>query len=154
RHELQFFRIKMPGRGFSQLPAPAKQLLWRQSMPSSHGTDRVTTRHDLRDNPRLVLDAPLPPTTRSSEDFQPPDRLHDSAMLCVHSKPNGQNQTADSQISTSPGRWPQNIAYDKPARSSRCSTSPASRRPRWAPLSVVVEVEVMTGRGGMTALQG
>jgi len=38
-------------------------------------------------------------------------RLRDSNMFSVHSKPNGQNQTADSQISTSPGRWPQNIAY-------------------------------------------
>jgi hypothetical protein len=32
-------------------------------------------------------------------------------MHRVHSKPNGQNQTEDSQISTSSGRWLQNTAY-------------------------------------------
>jgi hypothetical protein len=55
--------------------------------------------------------APLPPATRSGKDLQPPDRLRDSNMFSVHSKPNGQNQTADSQIRTSAGRWPQNYAY-------------------------------------------
>src|SRR5438105_14082361 len=81
-------------------------------MAPSYRTDRVTTRHDLRDNPRLVLMAPLPPATGSGENLQPPNRLRDSNMFSVHSKPNGQNQTADSQISTSPGRWPQNTAYE------------------------------------------
>src|SRR5258707_13171884 len=80
-------------------------------MASSHGTNRVTTRHDLCNNPRLIFVAPLPPTTGSREDFQPPDRLRDSTMHCVHSKPNGENQTEDSQISTSSGRRPQNTAY-------------------------------------------
>src|SRR5205085_2422832 len=54
---------------------------------------------------------PLPPATGSGENLQPPNRLRDSNMFSVHSKPNGQNQTADSQISTSPERWPQNTAY-------------------------------------------
>src|SRR2546421_5612735 len=80
-------------------------------MASSHGTNRITARHDLCNNPRLVFLAPPPPTTGSCEDFQPPDRLRDSTMHCVHSKPNGQNQIADSQISTSSGRWLQNTAY-------------------------------------------
>jgi putative DNA primase/helicase len=32
-------------------------------------------------------------------------------MFSVHSKPNGQNQTADSQIRTSSGRWSRHTAY-------------------------------------------
>ena len=40
--------------------------------------------------------------------FQPADRLGDSTMFSVHSKPNGQNQTADSQIASSSERWAQN----------------------------------------------
>jgi pentatricopeptide repeat protein len=84
-------------------------------MASSHGTDRLTTRHDLCNNPRLVFLAPPPPTTGSCENFQPPDRLRDSTMFSVHSKPNGQNQTEDSQIRTSSERWPQNTAYDEGA---------------------------------------
>src|SRR5258708_34500575 len=79
-------------------------------MASSHGTNRVTTRYDLCNNPRLVFAAPLPPTTGSGKDFQSPNRFRDSTMHCVHSKPNGQNQTKDSQISTSSERRPQNIA--------------------------------------------
>jgi hypothetical protein len=39
-------------------------------MASSHGTDRVTTRHDLCNNRGLVFVVPLPPTTSSGEDFQ------------------------------------------------------------------------------------
>ncbi|MGY4319350.1 hypothetical protein ACVWW1_008677 [Bradyrhizobium sp. JR3.5] len=104
RHKLQFFRVRMPGRGLSQLTAPAKQLLRRQTRAPSHGTDRVTTRHDLCNDPCLVLVAPLPAPTRSSEDFQPSDRLRDSTTHCVHPKPNSQNQTAGSQISTSSGK--------------------------------------------------
>jgi hypothetical protein len=38
--------------------------------------------------------------------------LRDSTMFSVHSKPNGQNQTADSQIRTSSERWSQDTAYD------------------------------------------
>src|SRR5713226_9233382 len=106
----------MSGRRFSQLATPAKQLLRRQTMASSHGTDRVTTRYDLGNNPRLVFAAPLPPTTSPGEDFQPTDRLRDSTMHCVHSKPNGQNQTEDSQIRTSSERRPQNTAYGEPRR--------------------------------------
>jgi len=102
----------MLDRSFPQLTAPAKQLLRRQPMTPGHGTDRLLARYGLRDNPRLVLVAPLPSTTSTSEDFQPPDRLRGSTTHCVHSKPYGQNQAADSEISTSSGRWPQNIAYD------------------------------------------
>src|SRR5437764_796768 len=94
KQQLQFFRLR--SRSLSQLAAPAEQLLRRQPMAPSYRTDRVTTRHDLRDNPRLVLMAPLPPATGSGENLQPPNRLRDSNMFSVHSKPNGQNQTEDS----------------------------------------------------------
>src|SRR4029453_9061156 len=80
-------------------------------MPSGYRTDRVAARHDLRNDPRLVLVAPLPPTAGSGEDLKPPHRLRDSSMHCVHSKPNGPNRTADSQITPSSGRWPLNSAY-------------------------------------------
>ena len=82
---------------------------WRDAKEDPDETYRMGAFY--ADNPRLVLLAPLPPTTRSRKDFQPPDRLRDSTTHCVHSKPNGQNQTADSQISTSSGRWPQDDAY-------------------------------------------
>src|SRR3954449_1360412 len=114
RHKLYFVSFGMTACCFSQLTSPAKQLLRRQSMPSSHGTHRVATRHDLRDDPHLVLVAPLPPTTGSGEDLEPPHRLRDSSMHCVHSKPNGPNRTADSQITPSSGRWPLNSAYGVP----------------------------------------
>src|SRR5712675_182886 len=81
-------------------------------MASSHGTDRVSARRDLGNNPGLVLIAPCPPPSGTGEHFQPPDRLGDSTMFSVHSKPNGQNQTTDSQIWTSSGRWAQHTAYD------------------------------------------
>src|ERR1700730_14974668 len=80
-------------------------------MASSHGADRISARRDLGDNPRLVLIAPCPPPPGAGKHLQPADWLRDSTMFSVHSKPSGQNQTADSQISTSSGRWPQNTAY-------------------------------------------
>jgi hypothetical protein len=129
-HKLQFFRFRMPCRRFPQLAAPAKQLLWRQPMASGHGTDRVTARNDFCNNPCLVFAAPPPPTTGAGEDFQPPHRLRDSTMHRVHSKPNGQNQTEDSQISTSSERWPQNTAYDYNAANHRS----ACRKKASAPL--------------------
>jgi hypothetical protein len=91
---------------------PSKRLLGDKAYDSAElRDDRVATRRDLCNNPRLVFVIPLPPTTGSGEDFQPPHRLRDSTMHRVHSKPNGQNQTEDSQISTSSGRWLQNTAY-------------------------------------------
>jgi hypothetical protein len=85
----------MDGKSFSRASFVGSHVV---RIGHSHRTDRVTARFDLCNDPRLVLIAPLPPTTGSSEDFQPPDRLRDSIIHCVHSKPNGQNQTADSQI--------------------------------------------------------
>jgi hypothetical protein len=94
---------------------PSKRLLGDKAYDSAElRDDRVATRRDLCNNPRLVFVIPLPPTTGSGEDFQPPHRLRDSTMHRVHSKPNGQNQTEDSQISTSSGRWLQNTAYIEP----------------------------------------
>jgi hypothetical protein len=60
---------------FSQLTSPAEQLLRRQSMPSRYRTDLVAPRNDLRNDPRLVLVAPLPPTAGSREDLKPSDWL-------------------------------------------------------------------------------
>src|ERR1035438_6704112 len=90
-------------------------------MASSHGTDRVSARRDLGNNPSLVLIAPCPPPSGTGEHFQPADRLGDSTIFSVHSKPNGQNQTADSQIRTSSGRWAQHTAYG--FRDTECEQS-------------------------------
>src|ERR1700682_2197261 len=103
-HELQSVCLRKPNLRFSHLPAPAKQLLRRQSVPSGYGTDRLAARYDLSDNPRLVFTAPCPSPPGAGEHLQPANRLRDSNMFSVHSKPNGQNQTADSQITTSSGR--------------------------------------------------
>ena len=43
RHKLSFFCFGMTARCFSQLTAPAEQLLRRQSMPSRYRADRVAT---------------------------------------------------------------------------------------------------------------
>ncbi|SDJ96768.1 hypothetical protein SAMN05216338_107627 [Bradyrhizobium sp. Rc2d] len=83
RHKLYFFRFRMIARCFSQLTSPAKQLLRRQSVRSGYRTDRVAARHDLRNDPRLVLVAPLPSTAGCGEDLKPPHRLRDSSMHCV-----------------------------------------------------------------------
>jgi hypothetical protein len=53
-------------------------------------------RRNLRDNPRLFFAAPASPPASTGKHFDPPNRLRDSAMLSVHSKPTDQNQTADS----------------------------------------------------------
>ena len=86
-------------------------------MASSHGTDRVSARRDLGNNPGLILIAPCPPPSGTSEHFEPADWLGDSTMFSVHSKPNGQNQTADSQIRISSGRWSRHTAYCECAHS-------------------------------------
>jgi len=68
-------------------------------MASSHGTDRISARSNLGDNPRLIRVAPTPPPTSAGENLQPAFRLRDSSMLYVHSKPNGFAKPAKSQIS-------------------------------------------------------
>ena len=60
---------------FSDLPAPAEQLLRRQSVPPRHAGNRVAAGLDLRDNPRLVFIAPDPTATRTGKDLQPANRL-------------------------------------------------------------------------------
>ena len=84
--------------------SPAEQLLWRQSVPSGHGTDRVTAGRDLGNNPGFVFITPRPAPTRTGEHLEPTNRLRDSILLSVHSKPKDPNQTADSQIRTLSGR--------------------------------------------------
>jgi hypothetical protein len=61
----------------------------RQSLPSGYGRDRLAARYDLSDDPRFVLVAPRSPTTRTGEHLEPMNRLSDSIVHCVHSKPNG-----------------------------------------------------------------
>jgi hypothetical protein len=85
-------------------------------MASSYCTGRVSARRDPSNNPRFVFITPSPPPPSTSEHFQPADRLDDSIMFSVHSKPNGQNQTVDSHITTSSGRWVQNSAYEVPGQ--------------------------------------
>jgi hypothetical protein len=80
-------------------------------MASGHGTDRLSACRDLGYYPGLVFITPCPPSPGAGEHFQPTDRLGDSTMFSIHSKPNGPRQTADSQIRTSSGRWAQNTAY-------------------------------------------
>src|SRR6202165_1417549 len=58
-------------------------------MPSGHGRDRLAARYNLSNDPRLVLVAPRSPTTRTGEHLEPMNRLSDSIIHCVHSKPNG-----------------------------------------------------------------
>lgn len=70
---------------------------------------------------RLRL-ATAPP--RACEHLKPPNRLRVSIMLSVHSKPNGPNQTADSQNRHRRERWDQNTAYrrSKAASGTRRAT--------------------------------
>src|SRR6185437_9823703 len=89
RHEPQFVCLRRSGLSVSQLTAPAKQLLRRQSMASGHGTNRVSARRDLGNYPDLVFITPCPPSPGAGEHFQPTDRLGDNTMFSIHSKPNG-----------------------------------------------------------------
>jgi hypothetical protein len=63
----------------------------RPASDSLNGTDRISARHDLGYNPGLIRITPCPPPTSAGKYFQPPDRLSDSIMVIVHSKPNGPN---------------------------------------------------------------
>jgi hypothetical protein len=61
------------------------------SVATSHLCHEQTSpaRYDLSDNASLVLVAPRSPTTRTGEHLKPMNRLSDSIIHCVHSKPNG-----------------------------------------------------------------
>jgi hypothetical protein len=74
---------------FFDLPPPAKQLLRRQSVPARHPGNRVAAGLDLRDDPRLVLVTPCPTASRTGEHLKPANRLGDSTIHCVYSKPSG-----------------------------------------------------------------
>src|ERR1017187_11037028 len=58
-------------------------------MPPAQGKDTLAACLNLSDNPPLVLVAPRSPTTRTGEHLKPMNRLSDSIIHCVHSKPNG-----------------------------------------------------------------
>jgi hypothetical protein len=54
---------------------------WRQSVPSGHGTNRVTAGRDPRNKPGFVFITPRPAPTRTGEHLQPVNRLRDSRRL-------------------------------------------------------------------------
>ena len=74
------------------MPAPAKQLLRRQSVPACHRGNRVAAGLDLRDHPRLVRVAPCPTAPRTGEFLQPTSRLGESTIHYVHFKPSGSKE--------------------------------------------------------------
>jgi IS5 family transposase len=75
-----------------------------QTMSAGDSADRISTRRNLRDDPRLLFMKPRASAARSREHLNPPRRPGDSIVICDHSKPNGSNQPAGSQITTSFGR--------------------------------------------------
>src|SRR6202030_4315639 len=77
RHEPHFVVFGNDRLSFPDLPPPAKQLLRRQSVSPRHAGNRVAAALDLGDHPRLVLVAPGPPASRTSENLQPASRLSD-----------------------------------------------------------------------------
>src|SRR5260370_42671277 len=91
-------------------------------MPSGHGRDRLAARYNLSNDPRLVLVAPRSPTTRTGEHLEPMNRLSDSIIHCVHSKPNdyqnhqtrrsGHHQEGDLGTPLTINRAPGNIIND------------------------------------------
>jgi hypothetical protein len=68
----------------SQIIAAAKV-----RVPSGYGRDRSAAHYDLSDDPCLVFGAPCAPATCAGEHLKPMNRLSDSIIQCVHSKPNG-----------------------------------------------------------------
>src|ERR1700738_3605935 len=91
-------------------------LLRRKSVPSGYGRDRLAARYDLSDDPCLVLVAPRSPATCTGKHLKPMNRLSDSIIHCVHSKPNGyqdhqtrrsgHHQEGDLGTPLTPGRGP------------------------------------------------
>src|SRR6187551_2419102 len=90
----------------------ASQTIAAATDHGAHRTDRLPARYGLRDNTCPVLAAPLPPTA--------------PWWHYAPSRPNGQNQTADSQMSTSSGSGDKTLAM-KLLAGGRCSTTPCSR---------------------------
>jgi hypothetical protein len=58
-------------------------------VPSGYGRDGRAAHCYLSYNPRLVLVASRPAPTCTGEYLKPMNRLGDSIIHCVHSKPNG-----------------------------------------------------------------
>jgi hypothetical protein len=115
-------RIITPSTSTSIVPARASTLPRAASQTTAvaiiHGVELLH-----RPSPLFAIAAtiitPRPPPPSTGEHFQPADRLDDSIMFSVHSKPNGQNQAVDSQITSSSGRWVQNNAYGLAVKDSR-----------------------------------
>jgi hypothetical protein len=54
-------------------------------MATSHGTDQISARRDLSDNPGLVFRTSCPPSPSAGKHFHPAHRLRDSNMFSVPS---------------------------------------------------------------------
>ena len=121
RHKLQFFRFRMRGRSFSQLTAPAR--------PHCCGDKGVTPHRRGPNSPLAPVSAtiralssllhfrrrPAPVKTSSRRTGSGASTTH-----CVHSKLNGQNQTANSQNSTSPESGRKTSLTKKARDCARC----------------------------------
>src|SRR6185312_5219405 len=81
-------------------------------MTPCNGADRFALVQRLGDDLCLILGAPSPSSTGASEHLDPPNRLRDSTMFSVHSKPSDPNRIVDSHIKQHPERCDQNSAYD------------------------------------------
>src|SRR3954452_1284450 len=67
RHKQRFLRARRRGTLLTRSPTPRKQLRWCQAMPASHVADAGLAGITLRDNRRLLIGAPLAPSTRPRE---------------------------------------------------------------------------------------
>ena len=81
--------ISVDGRKVSDQAAARHSLALGLTAESDHarkryGTNQFPVRQALGHNPRLVLDAPGPPSAGAREHLDPPNRLRDSSMLSVH----------------------------------------------------------------------
>src|SRR6185312_4956741 len=85
-------------------------------MTPCNGADRFALVQRLGDDLCLILGAPSPSSTGASEHLDPPNRLRDSTMFSVHSKPSDPNRTVDSHIKQHPERCDQNSAYAQPTQ--------------------------------------
>jgi hypothetical protein len=118
RHKLQPVRPETSRLRFSQLTSPsqttAAAIIRGVEPPHTPSLRSSRPRQQFAPCPRIEVAGPVISTCdfgTARENFQPANRLGDSTMVSVHSKPNGPNQTANSQIRSSVGGWQPNSAY-------------------------------------------
>jgi hypothetical protein len=99
-------------------------------MASSHRTDRVSARRDLKGQSAPCLHHACPPPPGAGEHFQPADWLRDRNMFSVHSKPNGQNRNglADHDIIRKWSRTYILLIHQPVDARSRCRAGRQSRQ--------------------------